>query len=440
MKSELATAIKQVCDEKNISMAAVIETIEAALAAAYRKDYGEKNQNIRVTFDPVTGGIEVFDVKEVVEDEFVAKALAEAEAVAKAAAENAARGITSSPPSATTAPASVTQELEGELERRYNPKTMLSLAEAKLWDSKAEVGREVRKALPAPEGYGRMAAQTAKQVIIQKIREAERNQVFAEFKSKEGELISGVVQRVDGRAVFIDLGRMVAVLPPSEQATGERLRLGERVKVYVKEVKETPRGPEVVVSRAHPEIVRRLFQLEVPEVAARTVEVREVAREAGSRTKVAVAATDPNIDPIGSCVGQRGTRVQTIINELGGEKLDIIEYHTDPVHFIINALSPAKVVHVELDEERHEARAFVKEDQLSLAIGKGGQNVRLAGRLTGWRIDILQEGLEEGAQPVASSEVILEAEPETAPVMEVGAASESNGQNPDDQIPITNQT
>lgn len=426
MKSELATAIKQVCDEKNIPMAAVIETIEAALAAAYRKDYGEKNQNIRVTFDPVTGAADIYDVKEVVEDEFVAKALAEAEAAAKAAAENAALGNV--PQAPLPAPVAVSQEPEGEPERRYNPKTMLSLNEALAWDAKAAVGQEVRKALPQPEGYGRMAAQTAKQVIIQKIREAERNQVFTEFKSKEGELVSGVVQRVDGRAVFIDLGRMAAVLPPSEQATGERLRLGERVKVFVKEVRETPRGPEMVVSRAHPEIVRRLFQLEVPEVAAKTVEIREVAREAGSRTKVAVAATDPNIDPIGSCVGQRGTRVQTIINELGGEKLDIIEYNSDPVHFIINALSPAKVARVELDEERHEARAFVKEDQLSLAIGKGGQNVRLAGRLTGWRIDILQEGLDEGSQPVASSVETEDVIPEAGE--ERKEAEEDTGESP----------
>ncbi|MFA4872501.1 MAG: transcription termination factor NusA [Patescibacteria group bacterium] len=424
MKSELATAIKQLCDEKNIPMAAVIETIEAALAAAYRKDYGEKNQNIRVTFDPVTGATDIYDVKEVVEDEFVAKAQAEAEAAAQAAAENAALG--NMPQAPIVAPVVAPLETEGEPERRYNPKTMLSLTEAIAWDTKAAVGQEVRKLLPTPEGYGRMAAQTAKQVIIQKIREAERSQVFTEFKSKEGELVSGVVQRVDGRAVFIDLGRMAAVLPPSEQAMGERLRLGERVKVFVKEVRETPRGPEMVVSRSHPEIVRRLFQLEVPEVAAKTVEIREVAREAGSRTKVAVAATDPNIDPIGSCVGQRGTRVQTIINELGGEKLDIIEYNSDPVHFIINALSPAKVARVELDEERHEARAFVKEDQLSLAIGKGGQNVRLAGRLTGWRIDILQEGIEiEG--PVASSEMeaqIEEGGSDETPVAEADGQKE----------------
>ncbi len=412
-------------------MAAVIETIEAALAAAYRKDYGEKNQNIRVTFDPVTGATDIYDVKEVVEDEFVAKALAEAEAAVQAAAENAALGKT--PQASVPAPVAAPQEPEGEPERRYNPKTMLSLAEATAWDAKAAVGQEVRKLLPTPEGYGRMAAQTAKQVIIQKIREAERNQVFTEFKSKEGELVSGVVQRVDGRAVFIDLGRMAAVLPPSEQAMGERLRLGERVKVFVKEVRETPRGPEMVVSRSHPEIVRRLFQLEVPEVAAKTVEIREVAREAGSRTKVAVAATDPNIDPIGSCVGQRGTRVQTIINELGGEKLDIIEYNSDPVHFIINALSPAKVARVELDEERHEARAFVKEDQLSLAIGKGGQNVRLAGRLTGWRIDILQEGLEDSAQPVASSEVEEEDMTGAASESSTEAVPGNNGQNANDQ-------
>jgi len=400
MQTDLATAIKQLCDEKNISQDAVIETIEAALAAAYRKDFGEKNQNIKVTFDPITGESKIYDVKVVVEDEFVAEWLAKA----AAAAENAsAQGYM--PGSAPVGSKAEPGAPAAEEERRYNPKTMIALAEAQVKNADAQIGDELRTPLPAPTGYGRMAAQTAKQVIIQKIREAERSQVYLEFKSKENELVSGVVQRIEGRAIFIDLGRMTGVLPPSEQQSGEVLRLGERVKVYVKEVKETPRGPEVVVSRAHPEIVRKLFQLEVPEVAAGTVVLNSVAREAGARTKVAVSATDPNIDPIGSCVGQKGTRVQTIINELGGEKVDIIEYSPDSVRFIMNALAPAKVTRVELDEERHEARAYVKEDQLSLAIGKGGQNVRLAGKLTGWRVDILQDGLiEEEVQTVVSSD------------------------------------
>ncbi|OGL77704.1 hypothetical protein A3J43_04400 [Candidatus Uhrbacteria bacterium RIFCSPHIGHO2_12_FULL_54_23] len=402
MNSELHSAIKQLCDERGIPMEAVIETIEAALAAAYRKDYGEKNQNIKVKFDLETGDMKVFDVKEAVEDEFVAKAVAEAEAQAAARAAAAEAGQPLPPlPVVSSAPADGGESPE---ERKYNPKTMIALEEAKLLKNDAVIGEEIWTPLTAPTGFGRMAAQTAKQVIIQKIREAERMQVFSEFKAKEGELVSGIVQRVDGRAVVIDLGRMTAVLPPGEQEGGSRLRPGDRVKVFIKEVKETQRGPEIVVSRSHPEIVRRLFQQEVPEVAAGTVELKSIAREAGSRTKIAVAATDPNIDPIGSCVGQRGTRVQTVINELGGEKIDIIEYSPEAIRFIINALSPAKVSRVELDEERKEARAYVKEDQLSLAIGKGGQNVRLAGKLTGWRIDILQEGLDEAAQPVASSE------------------------------------
>jgi len=436
MKSELAQAIKQLCDEKNLPLEAVIETIESALAAAYRKDYGEKNQNIRVTFDPETGATEAFDVKEVVEDEFVAESLARA-----AAALSAAQGTLSVPAQApgqslsgatTIAPSLGTttpplQESQQEEERRYNPKTMIALSEAVKLKPGSQVGDELRMPLPAPAGYGRMAAQTAKQVIIQKIREAERAQVYQEFKSKEGELMTGVVQRVEGRVVFIDLGKMTAVLPPSEQQGGESPRLGERLKVYVKEVKETARGPEVVVSRAHPEIVRQLFRLEVPEVAAGTVELKSVAREAGSRTKVAVAATDPNIDPIGSCVGQKGTRVQTIINELGGEKVDIIEYSADPVHYILNALSPAKVSRVELDEGRTEARAYVREDQLSLAIGKGGQNVRLAGKLTGWRIDVLQEGLEEGVQAVVTSASESEVRPgaQAVPVQDGDGSQEA---------------
>jgi N utilization substance protein A len=422
MNSELHAAIKQLCDERGIPMEAVMETIEAALAAAYRKDYGEKNQNIKVKFILETGDMQVFDVKEVVEDEFVAKALAEVEAqiAARAAAAEAGQPL----PSLPVIPQASAAGDEAPEERKYNPKTMLALEEAKKLKSDAAVGEEIWTPLTAPTGFGRMAAQTAKQVIIQKIREAERSQVFAEYKSKEGELVSGVVQRVDGRAVVIDLGRMTAVLPPGEQEGGSRLRPGDRVKVFVKEVKETQRGPEIVVSRSHPEIVRRLFQLEVPEVAAGTVEIKSVAREAGSRTKIAVLATDPNIDPIGSCVGQRGTRVQTVINELGGEKIDIIEYAPDPIRFMMNALSPAKVTRVELDEERKEARAYVKEDQLSLAIGKGGQNVRLAGKLTGWRIDILQEGLDAGAAPVASSEEVLQEAAEAPPGIGKGAEGE----------------
>lgn len=401
-----------------------METIEAALAAAYRKDYGEKNQNIKVKFILETGDMQVFDVKEVVEDEFVAKAVAEAEAqiAARAAAAEAGQPL----PSLPVIPQAPAAGDEAPEERKYNPKTMLALEEAKKLKNDTVIGEEIWTPLTAPTGFGRMAAQTAKQVIIQKIREAERTQVFAEYKSKEGELVSGVIQRVDGRAVVIDLGRMTAVLPPGEQEGGSRLRPGDRVKVFVKEVKETQRGPEIVVSRSHPEIVRRLFQLEVPEVAAGTVEIKSVAREAGSRTKIAVLATDPNIDPIGSCVGQRGTRVQTIINELGGEKIDIIEYAPDPIRFMMNALSPAKVTRVELDEERKEARAYVKEDQLSLAIGKGGQNVRLAGKLTGWRIDILQEGLDAGAAPVASSEEVLQEATEAPPGIGEGAGGENS--------------
>lgn len=440
MNSELHAAIKQLCDERGIPLEAVMETIEAALAAAYRKDYGEKNQNIKVKFDLDTGDMKVYDVKEVVEDEFVAKAVAEAEAQAAARAEAQETGKPLPP--LPMVPPTGTEGADAPEERKYNPKTMIALEEAKKLKKGAVMGEEIWTALTAPTGFGRMAAQTAKQVIIQKIREAERSQVFAEYKSKEGELVSGIVQRVDGRAVVIDLGRMTAVLPPGELEGGSRLRPGDRVKVFVKEVKETQRGPEIVVSRAHPEIVKRLFQLEVPEVAAGTVEIKSVAREAGSRTKIAVIATDPNIDPIGSCVGQRGTRVQTVINELGGEKIDIIEFSPDAVRFIMNALSPAKVTRVELDEERKEARAYVKEDQLSLAIGKGGQNVRLAGKLTGWRIDILQEGLEEDAQPVASSEEGVVQEPAAvvessesvggapAPSAEVGAVTEAVAQAP----------
>ena len=233
-----------------------------------------------------------------------------------------------------------------------------------------------------------MAAQTAKQVIIQRLREAERDVLYKEFKEKEGQVMTGIIQRREGRLVLIDLGASTAIIPPDQQIETENYNSGQRYRVYISEVRETSKGPEIIASRTHPEIVRQLFSVEVPEIAANTVEIKGLAREAGSRSKVAVATDDESIDPIGSCVGQRGTRIQTIITELGGEKLDIIHYNDDPAKFITNALSPAKVVAVETNEKERTAKVKVKPDQLSLAIGKAGQNVRLAAKLTGWKIDI----------------------------------------------------
>jgi len=344
--SPILMAIQQICEEKNIPVSAVVETIEQALASAYRKDFGQPNQNIKVEFDPVTGSSRIFDVKTVV-----------------------------------TGPA------EGETE--INEKKEILLSDAQKIQPGITAGEEIRTELPVPEAYGRVAAQTAKQVIIQRLREAEREMVFSEYKDKEGQVLLGTVQRVEGRTVFVDLGHTVAVMPYAEQIPREHYATGVRLKVYLVSVTASSRGPEVLVSRTHPEIVRQLFTQEVPEIVAGTVIIKSIAREAGSRAKIAVTATEPNIDPIGSCVGQRGMRVQTVISQLGGEKIDIIEWSDDAQKFVAAALSPAKVQLVEIDEAAHIAKAYVNEDQLSLAIGRGGQNVRLAVKLTGWKIDII---------------------------------------------------
>lgn len=375
MASPLAQAIKQIAEEKNIAFEIVVETIEAALAAAFRKDFGKKNQNIKVEFDTETGKSRVFDVKTVVTDEFVAEALKAMEA------ENFT-------PPAPPAP--------GEPEEpKYNPKLHLSLTEARAIKPDAKLDEEIRIELEVPAEYGRMAATTAKQVITQRLREAERNVIFAQFKDKEHTLIPGIIQRREGRSVLVDLGRGTGTMLPDDQISTEEYRPGERVKVYVVSVAMGGKGPEILVSRTHPEIIRKLFTMEIPEVAAGTVLVKSIAREAGSRSKVAVSSTAENVDPIGSAIGQRGSRIQTIIAELGGEKIDIIMFDEDPVKFITNALSPAKIAAVELHEAERVAVVRVPADQLSLAIGRGGQNVRLAARLTGWKVNIIEEGKEE---------------------------------------------
>ncbi|MEA3463934.1 MAG: transcription termination factor NusA [Patescibacteria group bacterium] len=410
--SDLSNAIRQICDEKGLSYEAVAQTIESALAAAYRKDFGEKNQNIKVEFDPETGKSKVFDVKTVVEDmppeepsfaEATEGKEVEKKEVKKLDDE---KKISIS----LTQSKSKKENLKGEEEdlssgalaeeeiRRFNPRTEVQISDAKLIKKTAKIGDEIITKLSIPDAYGRMAAQTAKQVIIQKLREAERDMIFNEFKDKEHEVISGVVQRREGRVILIDLGKAVGILPSDGQIYNEQYDPNQRIKIYVKEVNSTPKGPEIILSRTSEEILRKVFYLEIPEISNGLVEIKSVAREAGSRSKVAVASVSDNVDPIGSCVGQRGSRIQTIINELGGEKIDIIEYDEDIKKFIINALSPAKIISVELNSERsEEKKALVKvaEDQLSLAIGKDGQNVRLAARLTGWKIDI--KGLAPGA-------------------------------------------
>jgi N utilization substance protein A len=286
------------------------------------------------------------------------------------------------------APTSVGAEEEIKIPR-YNPERDLTLEEAQKIKPDAKIEDIIETKLEEKSDYGRVAAQTAKQVIIQKIREAERDAMYDEYKQKEGEIVSGVVQRIEGRNIFVDLGKSVGVLFPSEQVEGERYRIGQRLKVYVMKVEADPKGPGILLSRAHPALVQKLFEIEVPEIFAGTVEIRAMAREAGSRTKIAVASNEEGVDPIGSCVGQKGTRVQAVIDELGGEKIDIIEWNDDVAKFISNALSPAKVLGVKVIEGKKEARVAVPADQLSLAIGKQGQNVRLAAKLTGWKIDVV---------------------------------------------------
>jgi len=421
--TDIASAIKQVCDEKGLSYEAVIATIESALAAAYRKDFGEKNQNIKVQYDPETGKSKIFDVKTVVED---LPEETEDESTTENNFREDKRGKEVKPPLVF---GSDTKEIrkdkkeekgkqekkeieekkdkeisislgpdEGEEEReerKFNPKTEIQLSDAKLIKKTAKVGDEIKIKLAVPEGYGRMAAQTAKQVIIQRLREAEREMIFNEFKEKEKEVVSGVVQRREGRIVLVDLGKAVGILLQEDQVPGENYRPGERIKVYVREVSLKPKGPEILLSRTSEEVLKKVFYLEIPEISNGLIELKEVAREAGSRSKVAVWADSENVDPIGSCVGQRGARIQTIISELGGEKVDIIQYDEDPVKFISNALSPAKIISIEINDKNKKVIVKVTSDQLSLAIGKGGQNVRLAAKLTGWKIDILESRGEE---------------------------------------------
>lgn len=430
-QSPIVTAMRQISEEKNIPFDSVVSTIEAALAVAYRKDFGEKNQNIKVTFDTDSGDSRVFDVKTVIEDdkkEEWEKIRAEEE---KMKAEAEAQGLDykelkdkEREKKEVEAPAEE-PNTEEEKEVRYDPKLHISLSEAKAINKKAKLGDEIKTELFPPAAYGRMAAQTAKQVIIQRLREAERETVFKEYKGKEGELVNATIQRVEGRLVFVDLGHATAIMPPPEQIRTESYTAGNRVKVYLLSVNSTPKGPEIIVSRSHPDIVKKLFTLEVPEIANGSVEIKGVAREAGQRTKIAVYSAQKNIDPIGSCVGQRGSRVQTVISELAGEKIDIIEWSDDAVQFIVNALSPAKIISVKLDQENMTATAEVKGDQLSLAIGKQGQNVRLSSRLTGWKIDIISD------QPqVAKSEnEATEAAPETVEAAEAPVETKTESQN-----------
>ncbi|HBK35202.1 MAG: N utilization substance protein A, transcription factor [Candidatus Uhrbacteria bacterium GW2011_GWE2_40_58] len=413
MPSPIEQAIRQICEEKGLSYESVLEAIESALAAAYRKDFGDKMQNIEAEFDPTNGATRVFDVKTVVEDMDLEE-LEKYEEERKTRVEELVGRLEEARERGQDTEAFMA-EME-ELSPRFNPKTEIMLSDAKVlkFGSEPQIGEIIRSELPIMEEFGRMAAMTAKQVITQKLREAEREIVFSEFKEFEGDLLHGTVQRREGRIVLVDLGRTTGVMRQEDQVPTERYQSGDRIKVYVKQVSLTSKGPEILVSRTADELVQKLFEMEIPEVQEGTVEIKAVAREAGSRSKVAVYTKDDNIDPIGACIGQRGSRIQTIIGELGGEKIDIVEWSKDPVVFITNALSPAKVkeVIIEEDDQEQNVSVLVAEDQLSLAIGKGGQNVRLAARLTGWKISISETagGEEEqyNGEETGETEAVLE--------------------------------
>ncbi|MBI2436423.1 MAG: transcription termination factor NusA [Candidatus Magasanikbacteria bacterium] len=383
MSSEITKSIQFLCDEKNLDFDVVMDALQTALGAAYRKDFGNKQQNIQVIFDPETGDMKVWDEKEVVED------------ISEEELEKDQEELIRRREEARLANRELSEEEMNDLVR-FNPKTQIMLTEAKTHNKKAKLGEILKIDLEVPGEFGRMAAQTAKQVIIQKLREAERSGVFEDFKKQEGMITQGVVQRRDRTGGFlIDLGKITGILPPQEMVARERYNLGAKMKFYIVSVASGNRGPEIILSRKDNRMVQSVFEQEIPEIASGEVVVKGIARDPGNRAKVAVFTADDSIDPIGSCIGQRGSRITTIIDELGGEKIDVIAYSDDAQDYIKKALSPAKVHTVELKEAEKEAVAHVASDQFSLAIGRGGQNVRLAAELTGWKIKVVDEGGEQ---------------------------------------------
>ncbi len=340
MSAELILALEQLEKEKGIKKDVIIEAIEAALISAYKKNFGSA-MNVKVNIDRTTGDVKVFGLRKVAE-----------------------------------VPDMEQMDISVDEAAKLNP--TLSIGDI----AEMEV---------TPRTFGRIAAQTAKQVVVQKLREAERGIIYDEFYNKESDIVTGIIQRIEKRNVIVDLGKTEAVLAPTEQTPGEEYRFNERLKSYIVEVKKTTKGPQIMISRTHPGLVKRLFELEVPEIHDGTVEIKSISREPGSRTKIAVYSKDENVDPVGACVGQKGTRVQAIVDELRGEKIDIIKWSNDPREYISSSLSPAKVVRVDASEDEKAARVIVPDYQLSLAIGKEGQNARLAAKLTGWKIDIKSE-------------------------------------------------
>lgn len=339
MKTELSLAVKRIAAEKNIPEESIVEILQSALISAYKKDHPEA-RGVEVTLDPSTDELRIFALKTVV------------------------------------------AEIEDDMEAEQIP-----LLIAKVYDPEAELEGDVLVDV-TPLDFGRIAAQTAKQVVMQRIKEVERDMVYAEFSDKIGEILSGQVRKVERSHTVINMGRSDAILPMSEQIPGEHFYNGQRVRALLLEVSQTTKGPQIILSRAHSDFIKRLFEMEIPEIYAGTVEIKGISREAGRRTKIAVAARQEGVDPVGSCVGQRGARIQVIMNELGNEKIDIIAYDADPGMYIANSLKPAQISQVILDKAQDRAYVIVPEEQLSLAIGRDGQNVRLAAKLVGWRLDV----------------------------------------------------
>jgi len=383
MNLELIRAVQQLEEEKGISKDVIFEDVEAALLTAYKKNFGGAAQNVRIEVDRGSGEYHVYQIRTVVE------------AV-------------------------------------DDPTAQIALGEVQQYDPTAAVGDMVELEV-TPRDFGRIAAQTAKQVLVQRLREAERELVYKEFRDREGDIVTGQVQRIERKNVYLDLGRIEAVLPPPEQIPRESHRQGERVKAYVVEVRQGTRGPQIVVSRTHPGLLKRLFELEVPEIYEGIVEIKTIAREAGARSKIAVASRDKNVDAVGACVGPKGSRVQAIVDELRGEKIDIIPWNPDAALFVAAGLSPAKVVRVDVNEETKTATVIVPDHQLSLAIGREGQNARLAAKLTGWRIDIKSE---TQLKELEAQKLFVDLPPESGGVTAAGeAASEAAGEGPPESIP-----
>ncbi|MFT7558013.1 MAG: N utilization substance protein A [Planctomycetota bacterium] len=376
----LKATLDQLEEEKNIPREKIIEAIELALATAYKRDFGKRGQIVRAVFNLETGDTEFTQIKVVVDDSTVKPPLTPEEVEAIKA------GEIEKP------------EYEDADERpRFESEKHIFIEDARKIKAGVELGEEIIFPLEPEDDFGRIAAQTAKQVIIQRIREAEKTAIFGEYSDRQGEIVSGTVQKVDRGNVLVDFDRVTGMIPKDEQIPGEYYKTGQRIKAYLYAVEETSHGISLKLSRSHPRLIEALFALESPEVASGTVELKNIAREAGDRSKIAVMSNDENIDPIGACVGQKGIRVMTVTSELSGEKIDIIPWAEDPLEFVANALAPAHVLGIEIDDNEHIAHIDVADHQLSLAIGKGGQNVRLAAKLTGWKIDIRGVETAEGA-------------------------------------------